>query len=79
MTTTIQAVYEQGVLRPTQPIKLAEGTRVEVIVIVKELEENDRSPAQILAAIAALPSENDDTEFSGQDHDQVLYGEYGEP
>jgi predicted DNA-binding antitoxin AbrB/MazE fold protein len=32
MTTTILAVYENGVLRPTQPLPLAEGATVEVTV-----------------------------------------------
>lgn len=36
MTITIEAVYEQGVLKLLQPIPLAEGTHVEVIVISTE-------------------------------------------
>jgi predicted DNA-binding antitoxin AbrB/MazE fold protein len=32
MSITIQAVYEGGVLRPVQPLPLAEGTTVEVTV-----------------------------------------------
>ena len=33
MTTSIEAVYEQGVLRPLKPLGLAEGTRVDIILV----------------------------------------------
>jgi predicted DNA-binding antitoxin AbrB/MazE fold protein len=36
MTTTLEATYEQGVLRLAQPIPLAEGTRVQVTVTTHE-------------------------------------------
>lgn len=72
MTITTKAVYEQGVLRLSQPIPLAEGTRVEVIVISTKVPEN-HSPSEILAKIAALPLEGDGGEFSGRDHDKILY------
>ena len=72
MTTTIDAVYERGVLRLKEPIPLAEGTEVEVIVISREVEVGTADPAEVLAAIAALPSSGNG-EFSGSDHDTVLY------
>ena len=33
MTTSIEAVYEQGVLRPLKPLALAEGTRVAFVLV----------------------------------------------
>ena len=75
MTTTVEAIYEQGVLRLIQPLSLAEGTRVEVIVITQEPLTEGRTPADILATIAALPMEAGGEEFSGRDHDKVLYGD----
>lgn len=33
MTTSIEAVYEQGVLRPLKPLSLAEGTRVAIVLV----------------------------------------------
>lgn len=72
MTITTKAVYEQGVLRLSQPIPLAEGTCVEVIVISTKVPENHSSNG-ILAKIAALPLEGDGSEFSGRDHDKILY------
>ena len=77
MTTTVEAIYEQGVLRLLQPLSLADGTRVEIIVITQELTAEDRTPADILAAIAALPMEAGGKEFSGRDHDKILYGDKG--
>ena len=36
-----------------------------------------RTPAEILAEIAALPMEGGGEEFSNRDHDRILYGERG--
>ncbi len=72
MTITTEAIYEQGVLKLSQPIPLAEGTRVEVIVISTKVSESHAS-REILAKIAALPLEGRGDEFSGRDHDTILY------
>lgn len=77
MTTLVEAIYEHGVLRLMQPIDLAEGSRVRVIVSVEEKVAEQRTPANILATIAALPLEADGEEFSGRDHDVILYGTHG--
>jgi predicted DNA-binding antitoxin AbrB/MazE fold protein len=77
MTTTVEAIYEQGVLRLLQPLSLAEGTRVDVIVITQKPTAEGRTPADILATIAALPMEAGGEEFSGRDHDKILYGDKG--
>jgi predicted DNA-binding antitoxin AbrB/MazE fold protein len=59
MATPIAAIYEQGVLRPTQPIDLKEGTQVKLIIVNEQDPSIPQSPASILAAIAALPLEGD--------------------
>jgi predicted DNA-binding antitoxin AbrB/MazE fold protein len=84
MPTTIEAIYEQGILRLSRPIDLADGTRVEVVVIaphappapVRPSEPGPRrkGPAEIMAEIAAMPMESSPDGFSGEDHDRVLYG-----
>ena len=80
---TIEAVYEHGVLRPLEPLALPEGARVRVSVAgkpasgekpAKKVSESQKTPAQILAEIAALTIEGKQDEFSGRDHDEVLYG-----
>ena len=35
----------------------------------------DKTPAELLAELAALPLEGKTDKFSGRDHDKVLYGE----
>jgi len=45
MTITVQAVYENGVLRPAQPLPLAEQEKVEVVV---------RIPAEVPATLDAV-------------------------
>ena len=77
MTTTVEAVYTQVVLRLMQPISLAEGTRVEVIIIAREPVLESETPAEILSTIAALPLEAGGEECSGRDHDIILYDEKG--
>jgi predicted DNA-binding antitoxin AbrB/MazE fold protein len=74
MTTTVEAIYEGGVLRLKEPISLDEGAEVEVIVISREPAAGESKPAEVLAAIAALPLEGTDGEFSGRDRDSILYG-----
>lgn len=75
MSLTIEAIYEAGVLKPICPIELADGTHVS-LVITDTLENNsEQSPAEMLAAIAAVPLEASETAFSNQDHDQLLYGD----
>jgi len=36
MNKEIEAVYEQGVIRPLQPLELPEGARLDLIVITHE-------------------------------------------
>jgi predicted DNA-binding antitoxin AbrB/MazE fold protein len=73
MTTTVDAIYERGVLRLKEPISLAEGAEVEVIVISREPRVGEAEPAEVLAAIASLPLEGADGAFSGRNHDSILY------
>jgi predicted DNA-binding antitoxin AbrB/MazE fold protein len=82
MSTIVEAIYEKGVLRLSRPIDLAEGTPVEVIVMPRSPqptpEPGKRTPAEILAEIAAMAVESTDTGgFSGRDHDKILYGDQG--
>ena len=65
MKTTVEAIYEHGVLRLMEPITLPDGTHVEVTVTAKEPVREERTPAEILAAIAAMPMEASGEEFSG--------------
>ena len=77
MTTTVGAIYEQGILRLTQALPFAEGKRVGVTVNVSELALSGGSPSDILDAIAALPLETQDEETASRDHDRILCGDIG--
>ncbi len=70
----IHAVVECGLIRPLEPIGLADGELIEVIVLHEAAKNGTgATPAQILARIAALPLEGAPDNFSGQDHDRILY------
>jgi len=71
---TIEAIYEDGVFKPTRPVSLVEGTHVRVM-LEQELQAPDpQRAARLLAEIAALPMQGPGG-FSGRDHDKILYGE----
>jgi predicted DNA-binding antitoxin AbrB/MazE fold protein len=84
MTQSIQAIYEQGVFRPLEPVELAEHERVSLTVAQLSLsgeaiqdELRDRRAAALHVALdeaARLPIEGLNDGFSGSDHDQILYG-----
>ena len=73
MTKEIEAVYEHGIIRPLQPLELPEGARLDLIVITHEEDKNNGNVAKILAEIAALPQEGANDDFSGREHDSILY------
>lgn len=75
MSQTISAIYENGVLRPEKPLEVSEGAKVEIVVTILESKKQKRTPAEILAELAALPIEGKTDKFSGRDHDKILYGE----
>jgi predicted DNA-binding antitoxin AbrB/MazE fold protein len=78
MNSTVEAIYEDGVLKPTQPIALPEGTHVSVVITPTETPSAAKTPAEILAEIAALPLASNNQGFSNRDHDSVLYSTEGE-
>jgi len=55
MTKEIEAVYEQGLIRPLQPLDLPEGSRLDVIVITHDQPQTTSKAAEMIAEIAALP------------------------
>lgn len=73
MTKEIEAIYEHGVIRPLQPLELPEGSRLDLIVITHEQPKANGNAAKILAEIAALPLEGPSDDFSGREHDSILY------
>ena len=82
MSITVDAIYENGVLRLKEPLPLAESAAVRV-TIVSEVSSQASSgdagkeAAVWLAEIAAMPMEPGGEAFSGRDHDRILYGPKG--
>jgi hypothetical protein len=79
MAQLVTAVVEQGRLRPTVPLGLAEGAEVRLLILPHTDSEPAAprpNPKDTIAAIAALPVEPG-PEFAGRDHDDILYGEGG--
>jgi predicted DNA-binding antitoxin AbrB/MazE fold protein len=76
MTTHCTAVYEKGMLRPTVRLPLEEGAEVQVVIIHPGPPADQKSPTELLAEIAALPTSGGDP-FTSRDHDCILYGEQG--
>ena len=70
---SLEATYEQGTLRLSQPITLEEGSKVQVIIIPLESNYQQKKTLEILQEIAELPLEGKTDPFDGKDHDQVLY------
>jgi predicted DNA-binding antitoxin AbrB/MazE fold protein len=82
MIQRITAVVEQGRLRPTTPLALTEGAEVQIVIeSVTEPPPKPRHDPEkvrrIIAEIAAMPMEPGGEEFSGRDHDRILYGGEG--
>lgn len=77
MSQTISAVYENGTLILDEPLAVSNGVKVEVIVISPKEKRSEKTSAEILTELAALPIEGKTDKFSGRDHDKILYGENG--
>jgi predicted DNA-binding antitoxin AbrB/MazE fold protein len=71
MTKTIEAVYENGVFKPLQKVKLPEHKKL-TIIIESEVKKRTRK-ACTLRSIIDIAKNCSDTNLSTQ-HDTFLYG-----
>ena len=67
MPITVEATYEKGVLKPSQPLTLADGT--EVRLTISPLDE-DYDP---LDAVIGICKDGPDISLAER-HDEILYG-----
>ncbi len=65
MTITVEAIYENGLLKPKQPVVLAEGT--EVRLTITPVDE-DYDPLEEVIGIGDGPPDGADN------HDKYIYG-----
>jgi predicted DNA-binding antitoxin AbrB/MazE fold protein len=83
MSENIQAIYENGVLRPLQPLHLDEHEVVWVSVekpinqngspVDAEIARQQQAIDALLDRMKAMPLRAPGDGFSNRDHDQVLY------
>lgn len=74
MTNRVDAVFEKGVFRPTEPVELRDGARVQLQFEPTAAPPQAKPLGDLLDKIAGLPAEGTDDGFCGADHDQILYG-----
>ena len=67
MVITVEATYRDGVLKPTRPLTLAEGTEVRLTV---SLLDEDYDP---LDAVIGICKEGPEISLAER-HDEILYG-----
>jgi predicted DNA-binding antitoxin AbrB/MazE fold protein len=84
MDLEVNAIYENGVLRPLAPVTLGECAEVHLkitpcathggLAAESELSRQNRAVNEMLDEFATLPQPTEGEAFSGTDHDQILYG-----
>ncbi|MFN8525598.1 MAG: antitoxin family protein [Chloroflexota bacterium] len=80
MASTVRAIYRDGAIVPSEPVDLAEGAELRVTI-----DDTGSKPSttadidELIRLMESLPLEVDDAEFSGADHDAVLYPRNGDP
>lgn len=83
MTYQFDAIYDNGVLRPLEPVVLPDQSRVKVTVeatesavVEAELLASQKAALQSLRAeLAKIPQHQNNDGWSVRDHDKLLYDE----
>lgn len=81
MTQQIDAIYDNGVLRPLVPLHIPDQMRVKISVEAPAETESSQKLAAQQAALRALweeidklPQHRNNDGWSVRDHDELLYG-----
>lgn len=69
MTITVDATFENGQLKPTEPIALPEGTPVRLTITPKQDTADNKDP--LAGLIGMFSSGRTD---GAENHDKYLYG-----
>jgi predicted DNA-binding antitoxin AbrB/MazE fold protein len=75
MTTTVKAVYQDGVFKPKEPVQLKEKTEVEVLIPEEVQKQDDDDPTgwktarELIGCIKEKPLAPNISE----DHDRYIY------
>ena len=65
MTLTVEAIFEKGVLKPKQPLNLAEGAQVRLII--------DTPDGDPLEEVIGICDEGPEISLAAR-HDEFIYG-----
>lgn len=72
---TIKAVYEDGVFKPMEPVKLAEHTEVEVSLPGKpQRDPDDPTGWKALDQLVGIADDEGGPTDVSENHDEYLYG-----
>ncbi len=76
MSTTVDAIYENGVFKPEQPVKLEEKTKVHLTIEKAEPAPaaDDDDPTGWKTAEELIGCIKDGPEDGAENHDKYLYG-----
>ena len=76
MSTTVDAIYENGVIKPGQPVKLEEKTKVHLVIERAEPTPaaDDDDPTGWKAAEELIGFIKDSPPDMAENHDFYLYG-----
>jgi predicted DNA-binding antitoxin AbrB/MazE fold protein len=81
MSHLIHAIYEDGVLKPLDPLNLAEHQRVWLSIGTSPSGETDvvanqrKAMEELDAEMEILPDNSPDDGFNAANHDRILYGD----
>lgn len=81
MSQLIHAIYEDGVLKPLEPLALVEHQRVWLSIGTSPSADSDAAAIQRKAMeeldveMNALTDESPDDGFTAANHDRILYGD----
>lgn len=80
----IHAIYEQGILRPAEPLDLPDGSHVQLrlqsvnghALDTLEVSVADQQAAldEMFREVDAIPQTSRSDGLTGRDHDTILYG-----
>jgi predicted DNA-binding antitoxin AbrB/MazE fold protein len=81
MTTTINAVYQDGVFRPEVPPDLPEGTTVQLWVLTPKRSRlvGEAALEHLRYVASKFDPLTDRPEVTSENVDEILYGKKGDP
>jgi predicted DNA-binding antitoxin AbrB/MazE fold protein len=81
MTQLVQAIYENGVFRPLDPVQIAEHEQVSLVIEAatssseaEKVARQREALAKLRAEMDLLPANAPVDGLGGADHDKILYG-----